>query len=257
MKKYSKLFSLKGKIAVVAGGGGLIGSEIVSAFAECGAVAYTADVKPPERKAASPRSGGYLTLDISSEKSVKQMFERVLRDNGRLDVFVNSAYPRTGDWWKKTEYVPMASWKKNLDTHLGGYFSCARAAAEAMKRTSTGSIISLSSIYGVVAPDFSLYEGTPMTMPAAYSAIKGGIISLTRYLAAYYAPHKIRVNSISPGGVLNGQPPTFVERYESKTPLSRMASPLDVAAAAVFLASDAAAYITGQNLLVDGGWTIR
>ncbi|MEK7333547.1 MAG: SDR family oxidoreductase, partial [Nitrospirota bacterium] len=118
-----------------------------------------------------------------------------------------------------------------------------------------GTIINLASIYGVVAPDFSIYEGTEMTMPVAYSAIKGGIIALTRYIATYYAKYNVRANTVSPGGIFDNQQETFVKRYSDKTPLGRMGSPSEVTGAVVFLASEAASYITGQNLIVDGGWT--
>ena len=124
-----------------------------------------------------------------------------------------------------------------------------------MKEQGGGSIINIGSIYGTVAPDFSIYAGTEMTMPVAYSAIKGGIIALTRYIATYYGSSNIRANVVSPGGIIDRQAQTFIDRYIEKTPLDRMGTPPDVAGAVLFLASDASAYITGQNLLVDGGWT--
>jgi len=124
-----------------------------------------------------------------------------------------------------------------------------------MKQNGGGSIINLASTYGVVAPDFSIYEGTAMTMPAAYSAIKGGIITFTKYLAIYYAPYKVRVNAISPGGVFDNQDPSFVEHYGKRTPLGRMARPAEIVGGAVYLASDASSYVTGHNLMIDGGWT--
>jgi NAD(P)-dependent dehydrogenase (short-subunit alcohol dehydrogenase family) len=138
---------------------------------------------------------------------------------------------------------------------MGGYFFASRAAAEIMKRHHNGSIINFASIYGISAPDFGLYKGTSLTMPPAYSAIKGGIIAFTKYLATYYAPYGIRANVVSPGGVENGQPSAFVRRYSQKTPLGRMARPEDLVGAVIYLASDASSYVTGTNLVVDGGWT--
>ena len=126
----------------------------------------------------------------------------------------------------------------------------------AMKKRG-GSIINIASIYGVVAPDFSIYEGTTMTMPGAYAAIKSGIIGMSRYMASYYAPYKIRVNSVSPGGIRDKQPVSFIKKYEKRTPLGRMGTPADVAAAVLYLSADASSYVTGQNIIVDGGWTIR
>ena len=124
-----------------------------------------------------------------------------------------------------------------------------------MRAGTGGSIINLASTYGIVAPDFSIYEGLDMTTPAAYAAIKGGIVNLTQFLASYYGKNGIRVNCVSPGGIANSQPDVFVRRYVSRTPLGRMGTPEDIAGAVVFLASEAAAYVTGHNLVVDGGWT--
>lgn len=250
-----ELFSCEGKVAVVTGGGGLVGRAIAAALKEFGAKVYIADIDESAGGVAADIGAEHLKLDITSEASVSEALGAVVKDSGGLDVLINSAYPRTKDWHVGVAEVPFDSWKKNVDDHLGGYFLCCRGAAEQMRRCGGGSIINLASIYGVVAPDFSIYEGTQMTMPAAYSAIKGGVISFTRYIATYYAMHKVRANSISPGGVFDGQDPSFVERYCAKTPLGRMADPDDIACAALFLASNGSSYITGQNLVVDGGWT--
>src|SRR5271157_2541009 len=153
------------------------------------------------------------------------------------------------------EKISIDSWRTAVDSQMTSYCLCCREAAEAMRSRKRGSIINLGSTYGMVGPDFSIYEGTALTMPAAYAAIKGGIINFTRYLASYYAKDGIRFNCISPGGVENNQAAPFVENYVRKTPLGRMAKPGDIAGAAVFLASDASAYVTGHNLVVDGGWT--
>jgi NAD(P)-dependent dehydrogenase (short-subunit alcohol dehydrogenase family) len=142
-----------------------------------------------------------------------------------------------------------------VNNHLGGYFLCSKFTAELMKKKSGGSILNFASIYGVVAPDFGIYKGTKMTMPAAYSAIKGGIVAFTRYLSTYYAKYNIRANVISPGGVYNHQNASFVAKYKERTPLNRMANPEDIVGAVVFLSSDASSYITGQNIIIDGGWS--
>jgi len=253
---YKNLFSCKGKVAVVTGGAGLIGREIIRGLALSGATVYIADNDQAKAKTIlnSPKIK-FIHLDITSEDSIINAFAIVRKYSKKIDILVNSAYPRTKDWGKKFEKVPFESWKCNLNSHLGGYFLCCREAAKYMKRQKQGSIINLGSTYGVVAPDFSIYEGTDMTMPAAYSAIKGGLVTFTRYLAAYYGKDKIRVNMVSPGGILDKQPKGFVEKYSKKTPLGRMGHPSEIVGAVVFLASDAASYVTGHNLMVDGGWT--
>lgn len=244
---YRDLFSLDGKTVLVTGGSGLIGSEVVRGLAECGASVWAADVVPGE----GPRS---LELDITDEAAVAAALERVLAECGSLDALVSCAYPRTEDFGLDVPDVPAESFDKNLADHLGGYFVCARAAAELMKAHG-GSIVNVASIYGMVGPTWAVYEGTDMTMPAAYAAIKGGIITLSKHLATRYARHGVRVNALSPGGVFDGQPAQFVRAYEERTPLGRMAQPSDVVGAVIYLVSDASAYVTGHNLVVDGGWT--
>lgn len=260
--EYNNLFSLKNKIAVVTGGAGLIGKELARGLAEAGAVSVIADID--KKKAANfakefADTGVkviFRELDISKEKSVSDLIDFIDKKFGRIDIWVNNAYPRTGDWGRKFEGVSLSSWKKNIDMHLNGYFICSRKAAEYMKRRKQGVIINMASVYGIVGPDFSIYEGTDMTMPAAYSAIKGGIITFTKYLASYYGRYNIRVNCISPGGVRSGQPDVFIKKYAGKVPLKRMAEKQDITGAAVYLASDASKYVTGHNLVVDGGFSI-
>jgi len=253
---YKNLFSCGGKIAVVTGGAGLIGKEIVKALAASGATVYVADNDTVKmKKLFSSRSIKFVYLDITSEDSIIEAFATVKKQAKRIDILVNSAYPRTKDWGKKFEDAPFESWKVNLDSQLGGYFLCCREAASYMKRQGGGSIINIGSTYGVVAPDFCIYEGTQMTLPAAYSAIKGGLITFTKYLATYYGKDKVRANVVSPGGIFDHQPKSFVKKYSKKVPLGRMGEPCEIAGAVVFLASDASRYVTGHNLMVDGGWT--
>jgi NAD(P)-dependent dehydrogenase (short-subunit alcohol dehydrogenase family) len=254
-KSYAGLFDLRGRIAVVTGAFGLIGREIAEVLADFGAKVYSADLLAVGRLPAAGRTR-FVPMDITSESSVQKTLSRIHSREKRIDILVNCAYPRTSDWGMDMESVPMESWHTNVNSHLGGYFCVSRAAAVMMKKRRRGSIINLASIYGMVAPDFSIYKGTGMTMPAAYAAIKGGIISISRYMAAYYGKWNIRVNVISPGGVFDSQHPAFVRAYTAKTPLERMAAPRDVAAAALYLAADASSYVTGLNLPVDGGRTI-
>jgi len=253
---YKKLFSCKNKVVLITGGAGLIGCEIAKGFHDFDATVYIADKSQDIAKKFTDHADiRFVSLDISEEKTIKTAVNKIVEDEGRIDVLVNCAYPRTSDWGVKFEQIPAQSWMENVNAHLGGYFLGCRIVAEHMKDKGGGSIINFASVYGSVGPDFSIYEGTSMTMPAAYSAIKGGIISFSKYLATYYAKNNIRVNSLSPGGVYDNQPKVFVEKYSQKTPLGRMAQPSEIVGGAIYLASDASSYVTGHNLIIDGGWT--
>ena len=253
---YKRLFSCKNKIAVVTGGCGLIGREIAKGLADFGSMVYVADID--KKKATYLLKGTrikYIYLDATSVDSIKKAMDSIVQERGRIDILVNASYPRTKDWGLELEKVSFESWKSNVNDHLGGYFLCCQIAGKIMKRQKGGIIINLASIYGMVGPDFTIYKGTDMTMPAPYSAIKGGIVNLTKYFATYYAKYNIRVNSISPGGIFDNQHPSFVKKYIQKTPLGRMGNPEDIAGTVIYLASDASLYVTGSNLVVDGGWT--
>jgi NAD(P)-dependent dehydrogenase (short-subunit alcohol dehydrogenase family) len=250
-RPYDALFSCAGRVAVVTGAAGLLGREIRAGLAAAGAEVWAADIAGTEGEERG------LVVDISSEESVFRAFDQVVAASGRLDILVNCAYPRTADWGAPLETEEYASWLANIDSHLGGYFAASRAAARIMSGAGGGSIVNLASIYGVVGPSYEVYDGTEMTMPSAYAAIKGGVVSMTRLLATYFGPSGVRCNCVSPGGVEDGQAESFVRRYEALTPLRRMARPEDIVGAVVFLASDAGAYVTGQNLIVDGGWSAR
>jgi NAD(P)-dependent dehydrogenase (short-subunit alcohol dehydrogenase family) len=258
---WSDRFRMDGKVVAVTGGCGLIGSKTVEAFCELGAFVYICDLD--EEKASIIKSQlnkeknkcDYLHLDITSQRSLENAMECILGKNKKIDTWINAAYPRTEDWGNYFEEIEFDSWRKNVDMHLNGYFLCCQKVSEIMKKQKFGSIINFTSIYGVVGPDFSIYEGTKMTMPAAYAAIKGGVENLTRYMATYLGKYNIRVNNICPGGVFNNQDSTFTRKYNKNTPLGRMAKPEEIASAVVFLATDAASYITGHTLTVDGGWT--
>ncbi|MBC7447994.1 MAG: SDR family oxidoreductase [Hymenobacteraceae bacterium] len=243
--------SLQGKIIVVTGGSGLLGQLYCQAIMAAGGTAINADLR-----CANNLDAHEYGLDITSIDSVRACVAAVIERFGQLDGWVNNAYPRTKDWGARFEDIPLESWRQNVDMHLNGYFACCQVALEAMRAQGHGVLINLASIYGIVGPDFSIYEGTPMTMPAGYAAIKGALVNLTRYLAAYYGPHGVRVNTVSPGGIFDNQPASFVEKYEAKVPLRRLGQPADIAPSIVFLLSDAARYITGHNLVIDGGWSI-
>lgn len=244
------MFSIQNKVVVVTGSSGLLGQHIVESLRNQGGIVFEADIHFKEMNSFC------MQMDITSEEAVKEVMKKVLEIYGKIDGWVNNAYPRTNDWGNKLENIPLESWRKNIDMHLNGYFICSRIALEQMKKQKYGSLINMSSIYGISAPDFTVYNGTDMTSPAAYAAIKGGIVNLTKYFAAYYGEHQVRANCISPGGIFDHQPEQFVNNYCSKVPMKRMGNPDDIVSAVHYLLADESSYVTGHNLVVDGGWSI-
>jgi len=245
---YSK--RLKDKVIIVTGGKGLIGRHIVSYCRDNAAIVIDVDIN-----GKTDLSKGEFKCDITSEENLNLLVKEVMSYHGRIDGLVNNAYPRTEDWGLHFEDIPFESWQKNVDMQMNSVFLLSRKVLEVMKKQKSGSIVNVASIYGVVGNDFTIYEGYGGTSPAAYSAIKGGIINFTRYLASYFGKDGIRVNCVSPGGIEDKQHPSFVERYNQKSPLKRMGRAEEIAPAIIFLLSDEASFVTGHNLMVDGGWT--
>ena len=241
---------LKDKVIIVTGGSGLIGQCIINDLKKKGAIAINAEISVD-----TDLSQGNVHCDITSEESVNDLINIVIERYLKIDGLVNNAYPRTKDWGTKFEEIPLLSWKKNVDMQLNSVFLLCQKALSQMVKQQYGSIVNIGSIYGVVGNDFTIYEGYGGTSPAAYCAIKGGIINFSRYLASYFGKYGIRVNCVSPGGIKDNQHPSFIERYEYKSPLKRMGKPEELAPAISFLLSDESSFITGHNLMVDGGWT--
>lgn len=241
---------LKEKVVIVTGGAGLIGKYIVKKCREEGAFVVDVDINNEH----NIKQGGY-RCDLTNEQEILQLVDDVISYYGRIDGLVNNAYPRTDDWGKKFEDIPYSSWQSNIDMQLNAVFLLSQKVLKCMKEQKGGSIVNIGSIYGVVGNDFTIYEGYGGTSPAAYAAIKGGLINLTRYMASYFGKDGIRVNCVSPGGIIDRQHPSFIERYEDKSPLKRMGRAEEIAPAVSFLLSEEASFITGHNLLVDGGWT--
>ena len=241
---------LEKKIIIITGGNGLLGSAIIEKLIEDGAFVINLDINHKTNESLSN-----IECDITNQESVDNSLNLIINKYEKIDGLVNNAYPRTQDWGNKFEDIKLDSWKKNIDWQLNSYFYMSQQVAVQMAKQKSGSIINIASIYGVIGPDFTVYDGTNMTMPAGYAAIKGGLINLTRYMASYFGPHKVRVNTVSPGGIFDNQNISFVENYEKKVPLRRMGLPEDITPSVSFLLSDESKYITGQNLIIDGGWT--
>jgi len=243
---------LNGKIIIVIGGNGLIGREVVKDIRKKGGICINADITSD-----TDLNNGEYELDVTNVHAIDVFITAVVNKYGRIDGLANCGYPRTKDWGTKFEDVPLESWKKNVDWQLNSCFYVCQKVLNVMKNQGFGSIVNFGSIYGVVGNDFTIYEDYGGTSPAAYPAIKGGIINFTRYLASYFGKYGIRVNVVSPGGVLDevNQNNSFIERYSAKSPLRRLGRPEEMAPAVSFLLSDEASYITGHNLMVDGGWT--
>jgi NAD(P)-dependent dehydrogenase (short-subunit alcohol dehydrogenase family) len=242
---------LKDKIIIVTGGSGLIGKELIADIIRKGGNAINADIG-----VETNLSDGKIHMDITNDKSIQKGIELVISTYGRIDGLVNNAYPRTNDWGTRFEEIPQDSWRLNVDFQMNSCFVISQYVLKQMKLQRSGVIVNIASIYGVVGNDFTIYEGTDLTSAAAYSAIKGGIINFSKYLASYYGKDNIRVNCVSPGGIFDNQNSRFVKNYENKVPMKRMGKPDDIAPAVSFLLSEEAKYITGQNLIVDGGWTV-
>lgn len=265
MRSLKELMDLRGRVAVITGGCGHLGTAMAEALAECGASVVLADRASTNPQAAArflaeqftvPALG--VSVDLSDEKETASLPETVAAAMGGLDILVNNAaFVGTSNlegWATSFEEQSADTWRKALEVNLTACFVLSKAAAPWLRRSGKGCIINIGSIYGVCAPDFSFYENTAMGNPAAYAASKGGLIQLTRWLSTALAPD-VRVNALSPGGVWRGQDKTFVSRYEKRTPLARMAREEDFKGAALYLASELSAYVTGQNLLVDGGFS--
>lgn len=244
-------FSLSERVVAITGGCGLIGSAVATAARKSGATVLALDIAGTATDASIHAEH----FDITDVNNRMERLTELESRHGKIAGWVNCAYPRTPDWGLKLEEIPAGSWRTNIDRHLNAYCLWSSTIAERMAAHGGGSIVNLASIYGMVGPDFTIYQDAQMTMPAAYAAIKGGVIAYGRYLASYFGTRGVRVNTVSPGGVFDGQPGGFVDRYNQRLPLGRMAKSMEVAWPIIFLLSDASSYVTGENLAVDGGWT--
>ena len=266
---YGEMFNLAGRVAVVTGGGGLLGSEICRGLADFGALVVVVDIDMMRAVSVADgiESAGLGTAvayecDVSIEISVQQMVAGVVSKFGRIDILINNAAGKSDNidsFFEELENYDIKEWRSIMSVNLDGMFLVAREIGKTMCRQSGGgSIVQTASIYGVVAPDQRIYEGShylgrEINTPAVYSASKAGVIGLTRHLATYWAESGVRVNSISPGGIESGQNSQFISKYSQKVPMNRMGRSEEIVGAVLFLASDASSYVTGHNLVIDGG----
>ncbi|MBN1553889.1 MAG: SDR family oxidoreductase [Phycisphaerae bacterium] len=252
-------FKLDGKTAVVTGGGGLYGRQVVEAVAEAGAKTFAAGftMQKEEKTAEKLRSAGWdvtaVQYDQGSEESIQALLDTVVKQAGRVDVLVNNAVVRPMKSWDS----PTEDFIKSMKVNATGLYLMTRLFGNHMAERGGGSIVNIGSIHGMIAPDFTLYEGLGWGAPPDYFFHKGGMLQLTRYAASTLGPMGVRVNVISPGGFFNHQEDIFVQRYNKRTLLGRMADETDLKGAVVFLASDASSYVTGANLVVDAGYTVK
>ncbi|MCD4756728.1 MAG: flagellin modification protein A [Arcobacteraceae bacterium] len=255
---------LKDKVVVITGGAGLIGKEFVKAVVENNGIAIIADINEEIGKEAkeflsrelNTKNIDFIQLDITSKESLKNCIDFLNEKYQRIDALVNNAYPRNKNYGKHFFDVEYDSFVENLGLNLGGYFTASQQFAKYFQKQNYGNIVNISSIYGVVAPKFDIYENTQMTMPVEYAAIKSGLIHLTKYMAKYFKGMNIKVNTISPGGILDTQPEEFLNKYKKECLNKGMLESKDLKGTLVYLLSEMSQYVNGQNIIVDDGFSI-
>ena len=259
MKNYLDNFNLSEKTVFIVGSNGLIGGEIVKSCLDAGAKIICFDIKKNNIHYKDNKKIFFEKLNVENLDKIDIFFTKIIRKYGPPNCFINASYPKTKDWSKNSyKKITIKSFKKNILIHMNSYIWIAKIIADLMvkNKIKNGSIVQLSSIYGILGQDGELYKNTQMNESMSYSSIKGGINNSVRSMAAYYGKHNIRINSICAGGVFDSQNKIFVKRYNKKTPLARMAKPEEIAVSSLFLLSNASSYITGTNLIVDGGFSI-
>lgn len=272
MSEFGNPFDLTGRVAVITGGTGLLGEQHAKAIAAAGGIPVLVGIQPQratERAAALADRYGVpaigCTVDITKLPEIEALLTRILERFGRLDILINNAAnnpkieAHTEVKFSRLESFPFAQWEADIAVGLTGAFLCSKVFGSHMARNGGGVIVNVASDLALIAPDQRIYRqpGVPEQMqpvkPVTYSVVKSGLLGLTRYLATYWADKKVRVNAISPGGVYNRQPEDFVARLTNLIPLGRMAATNEYQGTILFLCSDASSYMTGANLVVDGG----
>jgi NAD(P)-dependent dehydrogenase (short-subunit alcohol dehydrogenase family) len=255
---------LKNKVIVITGGAGLIGQAFIKAVIEQNGIAIIADInkevgKKVQKKLSKEFNSSkidFVELNITSKDSLQQCIKELDKKYGKIDAVVNNAYPRNKNYGKHFFDVEYDDFKENLALNLGGYFTTSQQFAKYFKKQNYGNIINISSIYGVVAPKFVIYNGTTMTVPVEYAAIKSGLVHLTKYMAKYFKGMNIRVNTLSPGGIFDNQDEVFTKQYKDICLNKGMLDKADLKGTFVYLLSDMSKYVNGQNIVVDDGFSI-
>ena len=255
---------LNNKVVVITGGAGLLGKEFVKAVVENGGIAIIADinadigikVKDDLLLELNTANINFIKLDITSKDSLLECIKYLDEKYGKVDALVNNAYPRNKNYGKHFFDVEYDDFVENLGLNLGGYFTTSQQFAQYFQKQGYGNIVNISSIYGVVAPKFEIYEGTSMTVPVEYAAIKSGLIHLTKYMAKYFKGMNIKVNTLTPGGIFDSQPESFLKKYKEKCLTKGMLDKSDLKGTLVYLLSDMSQYVNGQNIVVDDGFTL-
>lgn len=254
---------LTGKIIVITGGAGLLGRSFCNMVAENGGNVVVADVDverainvAEEINLKFAGAAQALSMNITDKDSVCAVITKLFEQYGHVDAVVNNAYPRNSNYGRSLENVTYEDFCENSGLHLGGYFLVAQQFSHFFCGQGYGNIINMSSIYGVMTPRFDVYSGTTMTMPVEYAAIKSAVVQLTRYFAQFYKTKGVRVNCISPGGIFDNQPEPFINAYKAYAGNKGMLSPDDICGTLLFLLSDLSKYITGQNIVVDDGFSL-
>jgi len=259
-----KLFDLTGKVVIITGAAGMLGSRYAYGLSKQGANVVLADINFSECKKIekdiknSFETNPYsIKLDLTKIKSIESMVSNVLKKYSKIDVLINNAAYQGNPKIRTAgfEKLSLDIWQQAIDVNLTGVFLCCQNIGKQMLKQKSGNIINIASTYGLVGPDQRIYGKSGQNSAAFYAATKSAILNLTRYLSAYWQRTGIRVNTFSPGGVENKQDPDFIKKYSSRTPLKRMARKDEYVGSLIFLASDASSYMTGSNLVVDGGWT--
>lgn len=262
-------FNLENKVVAITGAAGILGRDHVKTLLENKAQVFFSDANPENlsRLEAELRSAGLnnfnsAVLDITKKEAVQAWFDTIKKAAGRLDVLVNNAQGKPPGFYESFEDYSLEALRNVLDVNLCGVILCCQEAGKIFLTQSAGNIVNVASIYGVVAPDQRIYDGVknpysdkPFSSPVSYAVSKAGVIQLTKYLASYYRNKNIRVNCLTPGGVYDDHDPTFVKQYSYRTLLGRMANTNEYEGALLFLCSEASSYMTGGNLVVDGGWS--